>query len=182
MKTKLILVLFLIINYSFAQNKTFKDNQFNWTMSVPEGCTIIKSKTWLKEKNKENTAKGYEIENEDNSKIIVVMSFDSLNYFVAYRDFDLKKSSAFINLKKNMKEIHSKGQKITGNNSNEKVKIANLEFNKVKFDYNFPDKSYICTEVYGAFINQKVFTVYVQYSDKQKGAQLIENLEKSTFQ
>lgn len=182
MKIKLILALFFVINYSFAQNKTFKENQFNWTMDVPEGCTIIKPKTWLKEKNKENITKGYDIENEDNSKIIVVMSFDSLNYLVAYRDFDLKKSSAFINLKKNMKDIHSKGQKITGNNSNEKVKIANLEFNKVIFDYNFPDNSYTCTEVYGAFINQKVFTVYLQYSDKQKGAQLIENLEKSTFQ
>ena len=182
MKIKLILVVLFIINYSFAQNKTFKDSQFNWTINVPEGCTIIKSKTWLKEKNEENRKKGYEIETEDNSKIIVVMRFDSLNYFVAYRDFDLKKSSAFMNLKKNMNEIHSKKLKITGKNSNDKIQISNLEFNKSKFDYNFPDNSYLSTDVYGAFIKNKVFTVYFQYADKQKGSLLIENFEKSIFQ
>jgi hypothetical protein len=182
MKTKLLFSLLAIINFSFGQNKTFKSSQFNWIIEIPEQCTMFKNEDWLKEKNEENTKKGFKLETEENSKIIIALKIDSLNYFVAYNEINFKnKSNAFIELQKVMYEVSLKNQKIKTNQSAEKLKISDIEFNNSKSEYIFPDNSFLCTEVYGAFIKKKTFTIFLIYNDKEKGALLLENFKKSIF-
>ncbi|MDN3672258.1 hypothetical protein QWY99_04185 [Flavobacterium branchiarum] len=182
MKTKLLITLLFIINFSFSQNKTFKSSQFNWKIEIPEQCELIESENWLKEKNKENTKKGYKLETDENSKILIAIKIDSLNYFVAYNDNDFKtNSNAFMDFQKAMYEVSLKNVKIEVNKSDEKLKISNIEFNHLKHEYIFPDKSYLITEVYGTSIKKKVFSVFLIYNDKEKGAVLLENFKNSIF-
>lgn len=181
MKIKLLFILIGILNISFAQNKTQKISQFKWKIEIPEQCTIVKSDDWLKEKNEQNVKKGYKLENEENSKIVLVVKIDSLNYFIAYEDLNFKdKVKAFYDLGKVMFEM-SKIEKVKTDHSSEKIEISKKEFNLVKYEYVFPNESFITTEIFGAYINKKAFSAFLMYNDKEKGKLLLDSFKNSEF-
>lgn len=177
-------IFLLILNFSFGQDKIFNSKEFKWSISIPKECSVVKSDDWLEEINKENLKNGQKFETEENSKIVVVLKIDSLNYFVVYNSINLSKSNALENLNKFMELMASKGAKSgeTNNKENKKIMISNIEFNVMKFNYIFPGATFVNTEIYGAFIKKnKIFTSLLVYNDIEKGKILINSFKESTF-
>ncbi len=176
MRLLIILLLSLLPPQTiFSQeSQRFHYKEFKWEIKLPEVFKIINSDEWLELKNKENAIKGYKLEDQTISKIILAASNDSLNYFVSYKEKNFSNSVGFINTQKIMHEISQQDIKVKVNKSDEKLKINNITFNYLKMEYIFPDGSIRITECYASVIKNKIFTIFITYNNKVKG-ELIHN-------
>lgn len=177
----LLCIIYLTTNISYAQDKIFKSNDFNWKINIPNDLNIIDSKVWLDIRNKENNEKGYLIENEDNSKIILILKKDSLNYFIANHDKDLETSKTLQYDQKIMFAISRNYKNVKANRSNETVKIGRITFQCSKTQYILSNSESIYTETYGSLIKNKIFTVFIIYNNEKDGKQIVDNWRNSIF-
>lgn len=170
--------------------KTLYNEDFKWTITIPENFINVSPKEWAKMQNKgldavENTY-GEEVINQ--AKIIFVFKNADFNYMESnYQPFDVEVDGDYLESCKGVNEIlfetfktQMPNAKIDSISSVEK--ISNLNFQTFKMKIDFPNGMTMHSQMYSRLFDKKEFSVNIMYVDGKQGKKMIEAWTKSKFE
>ncbi len=176
-------------NGQSTPKKEIYNQDFNWTITIPENFQNVSVEEWAKMQNKGADAieKTYDEKVINRAKTIFVFKSDQLNYFESnYQPFDISIDGDYLESCKNVNNIlfetfknQMPGIKIDSTTSVEK--INNLEFQTFKMKIEYPNKMEFNVMMYSRLFDKKEFTVNIMYVDKKKGEQMLDSWKNSKF-
>lgn len=165
------------------------NNDFNWTITIPENFESVSSADWEKMQNKGADAieKTYEGEVVNQAKTIFIFRSDQLNYFESnYQPFDPDVDGDYLESCKTVKEVlyetfmtQMPGVKIDTVTTVEK--IDNVEFQTLTMKVEYPNKMVLNFLMFSRLFDKREFTVNIMYVDKLKGQKMIDSWRQSKF-
>lgn len=186
----LLLLLSSCTGQTKTEPKTLYNEDFKWTITIPENFINVSPQEWAKMQNKgldavENTY-GEEVINQ--AKIIFVFKNADFNYMESnYQPFDVEVDGDYLESCKGVNEIlfetfktQMPNAKIDSISSVEK--ISNLNFQTFKMKINFPNGMTMHSQMYSRLFDKKEFSVNVMYVDEKQGGKMIEAWTKSKFE
>lgn len=172
-----------------APKQEIHNNDFNWTITIPENFESVSSADWEKMQNKGADAieKTYEGEVVRQAKNIFIFRSDQLNYFESnYQPFDPDVDGDYLQSCKTVKEVlyetfmtQMPGVKIDTVTTVEK--IDNLEFQALTMKVEYPNKMVLNFLMFSRLFDKREFTVNIMYVDKLKGQKMIDSWRQSKF-
>ena len=155
-------------NGQTTPKKEIYNQDFNWTITIPENFQNVSAEEWAKLQNKgaEAIEKTYEEEVINQSKTIFVFKSDQFNYFESnyqYETFKAQMPNIKIDTTKTVE------------------KIDDLEFQTFKMKIEYPNKMVFNVLMYSRLFDKKEFTVNIMYVDNKKGQLMLEAWKKSKF-
>jgi hypothetical protein len=172
-----------------SPKKEIHNNDFNWTITIPENFESVSAEQWTKMQNKGREAieKTYDAKVDNQAKTIFVFKNDQLNYFESnYQPFDSTTDGNYLESWKSVNEIlyqtfisQMQGTKIDTTTSTEK--IDNLEFQTLKMIVTYPNNRVLNILMFSRLFDKKEFTVNIMYVDNKKGELMLDSWKKSTF-
>ncbi|MBL7840741.1 MAG: hypothetical protein JNJ75_11405 [Cyclobacteriaceae bacterium] len=172
-----------------APKQEIHNNDFNWTITIPENFESVSSADWEKMQNKGADAieKTYEGEVVRQAKNIFIFRSDQLNYFESnYQPFDPDVDGDYLESCKTVKEVlyetfmtQMPGVKIDTVTTVEK--IDNLEFQTLTMKVEYPNKMVLNLLIFSRLFDKREFTVNIMYVDKLKGQKMIDSWRQSKF-
>lgn len=172
-----------------APKQEIHNNDFNWTITIPENFESVSSADWEKMQNKGADAieKTYEGEVVRQAKNIFIFRSDQLNYFESnYQPFDPDVDGDYLESCKAVKEVlyetfmtQMPGVKIDTVTTVEK--IDNLEFQTLTMKVEYPNKMVLNFLMFSRLFDKREFTVNIMYVDKLKGQKMIDSWRQSKF-
>ncbi len=190
--TYLFIFLTIILqscNGQFTPKKEIYNEDFHWTITIPENFQQVSAKEWAKMQNKGADAieKTYDAKIINQAKTIFVFKSDQLNYFESnYQPYDVATDGNYLASCKNVNKVlfetfktQMPGIKIDSSTSIEK--IDNLKFHTLKMKIEYPNKLVLNLLMYSRLFDKKEFTVNIMYVDNKKGEQMLDAWKKSKF-
>lgn len=188
----LVFTLHLIPN-SYAQvsqpPREYYNEDFQWTIIIPEGFENIPSEEWNKMENKGKDAiEGtYDIEVENNTTSIFNFKSDQFNYFGAlWQPYDVELDGDYKEVFQGVNEIlygtfknQMPSAKIDTASSMED--IDHLPFYKFKIQIALPNQMVLTMLMYSRLFDKKELTVNFVYVNPEKGNMMMEALKNSKF-
>lgn len=172
-----------------APKQEIHNNDFNWTITIPENFESVSSADWEKMQNKGADAieKTYEGKVVSQAKNIFIFRSDQLNYFESnYQPFDPDVDGDYLQSCKTVKEVlyetfmtQMPGVKIDTVTTVEK--IDNLEFQTLTMKVEYPNKMVLNFLMFSRLFDKREFTVNIMYVDKLKGQKMIDSWRQSKF-
>jgi hypothetical protein len=165
------------------------NNDFNWTITIPEHFENVSGAEWEKMQNKGADAieKTFEAEVINQAKTIFVFKSDQFNYFESnYQPFDPSVDGDYMGSCKLVDEIlyetfktQLPGIKIDTIRTVEK--IDNLEFRVMKMKVEYPNKIVLNLIMFSRLFDKREFSVNVMFVDEKKGQLMLDSWRKSKF-
>lgn len=176
-------------NGQISPKKEIYNQDFSWTITIPENFQNVSAEEWAKLQNKgaEAIEKTYEEEVINQSKTIFVFKSDQFNYFESnYQPFDISIDGDYLESCKNVNDILYETFKaqipnIKIDTTKTVEKIDNLEFQIFKMKIEYPNKMVLNVLMYNRLFDKKELTVNIMYVDNKKGQLMLEAWEKSKF-
>lgn len=176
-------------NGQSASKQEIYNQEFNWTITIPENFQNVSSEEWAKLQNKgaEAIEKTFDEEVINQSKTIFVFKSDQFNYFESnYQPFDSSIDGDYLESCKNVNNVlyetfKTQMPNIKIDTTKTVEKIDNLEFQTFKMKIEYPNKMVLNVLMYSRLFDKKEFTVNIMYVDNKKGQLMIEAWEKSKF-
>lgn len=172
-----------------APKQEIHNNDFNWTITIPENFESVSSADWekLQKKGADAIEKTYEEEVVNQAKTIFIFRSDQLNYFESnYQPFDPDVDGDYLESCKTVKELlyetfmtQMPGVKIDTVTTVEK--IDNLEFQTLTMKVEYPNKMVLNLLIFSRLFDKREFTVNIMYVDKLKGQKMIDSWRQSRF-
>lgn len=191
-KNHLLFILTIAIQSCSGQKTTKQEihnEDFNWTITIPENFENVSSSDWTKMQNKGADAieKTYAGEVINQSKTIFVFKSDQLNYFESnYQPFDTSVDGDYLESCKAVDEVlyetfkaQLPGIKIDTTRMVEK--IDNLEFQTLKMKVEYPNKMILNVFMFSRLFDKREFTVNIMYVDNLKGQKMLDSWRESKF-
>lgn len=188
----LLICLIIIVQSCGPQTNSSKEiyNQdFNWTITIPDDFENVSSEQWAKMQDKGADAieKTYGEEVINQAKTIFVFKSDQLNYFESnYQPFDTATDGDYLESCKNVSDIlyetfRAQMPDIKIDSTRMVDKIDNLEFQTFKMKVEYPNKMVMNILMFSRLFDKREFSVNIMYVDKSKGQQMLESWRKSKF-
>jgi len=188
----LLICLTIVIQGCNGQNtpkKEIYNQDFNWTITIPENFQNVSAAEWTKMQNKGVDAieKTYDEKVINQAKTIFVFKSDQLNYFESnYQPFDISIDGDYLESCKNVNNvlyetIKNQMPDIKIDSSTSVEKINNLEFQTLKMKVEYPNKMILNVIMYSRLFDKKEFTVNIMYVDNKKGEQMLDSWKNSKF-
>lgn len=165
------------------------NQDFRWTVTIPEGFDSVSTEQWTKMQNKGADAveKTYDEKVINNSKTIFVFRSGKLNYLESnYQPFDTAIDGNYFESCRNVNEIlyqtfvtQMKDVKIDTATSTEK--IDNLEFQTFRLKITYPNNMVMNAFLFTRLFDKKEFSVNIMYVDNEKGELMLDAWKKSKF-
>ncbi|MBK8442241.1 MAG: hypothetical protein IPL35_02000 [Sphingobacteriales bacterium] len=169
--------------------KEIYNEDFNWTIIIPENFQNVSAEEWTKMQNEGADAieKTYGEKVVNQTKTIFVFKSDQLNYFESnYQPFDIEVDGDYLESCKNVNNIlyeafitQMPDMKIDSISTIEK--IDNLEFQTFKIKVEYQKKMTLNVLMFSRLFDKKWFSVNIMYADNKKGEQMLESWRKSKF-
>lgn len=172
-----------------TEPKTLYNEDFKWTITIPENFINVSPQEWAKIQNKgldaiENTY-GEDVINQ--AKIIFVFKNADFNYMESnYQPFDVEVDGDYLESCIGVNEIlfetfktQMPNAKIDSISSVET--ISNLDFQTFKMKIDFPNGMTMHSQLYSRLFDKKEFSVNIMYVDEKQGKKMIEAWTKSKF-
>lgn len=169
--------------------KTLYNEDFKWTITIPENFINVSPQEWAKMQNKgiDAVEKTYGEEVINQAKIIFVFKNADFNYMESnYQPFDVEVDGDYLESCIGVKEIlyetfktQIPNAKIDSISSVEK--ISNLDFQTFKMKIDFPNGMTMHSLMYSRLFDKKEFSVNIMYVDEKQGKKMIEAWTKSKF-
>lgn len=188
------LILSLLLTSCKGQTKTdpkiLYNEDFKWTIVIPENFINVSPSDWAKMQNKgadaiESTY-GEEVINQ--SKTIFVFKNADFNYLESnYQPFDIEVDGDYLESCKNVNEILYETFKTQMPNaiidSTRTVeKISGLDFQAFKMKIDFPNGMTMHSFMYSRLFDKKEFSVNIMYVDNKQGEKMINAWRNSKFE
>lgn len=168
--------------------KVFIDD-FNWTITIPEGFDSVSASDWKKMQNKGADAieQTFDEEVVNQTTTLFVFSSDQLNYFESnYQPYDTAVDGNYVESTKAVADVlyetfmaQIPGVKIDSTRSVEK--IDNLEFQKLTMKVTYPNDMMMNLYMYSRLFDKREFAVNIMYVDESKGQKMLEAWNASRF-
>jgi hypothetical protein len=188
----LILSLFLIScnGQTKSDPKKLYNEDFKWTIVIPENFNNVSPEDWAKMQNKgadaiENTY-GEEVVNQ--AKTIFVFKNADFNYLESnYQPFDVEVDGDYLESCKNVNEIlyetfKSQMPNAVIDSSSSVEKISGLDFQTFKMKIDFPNGMTMHSFMYSRLFDKKEFSVNIMYVDDKQGEKMVNAWTNSKFE
>ena len=173
-----------------TEPKTLYNEDFKWTITIPENFINVSPQEWAKMQDKglDAVEKTFGEEVVNQSKVIFVFKNADFNYLEAnYQLFDVETDGDYLESCKAVNEIlfetfktQMPNTKIDSISSTEK--ISNLDFQTFKMKIYFPNGMTMHSLMYSRLFDDREFSVNIMYVDERQGKRMIEAWTKSTFE
>jgi hypothetical protein len=188
----ILICLTILIQSSNGQptpKKEIYNQDFNWTITIPENFQNVNAEDWAKMQNKgaELIEKTYNEKVIRQVKTIFVFKSDQLNYFESnYQPFDIATDGDYLESCKNVNNMLYETFKtqmpdIKIDSTTTTQRIDSLEFQTFKVKIEYPNKMILNVLMFSRLFDKKEFSVNIMYVDNKKGQQMLESWEKSKF-
>ncbi|MFK7796997.1 MAG: hypothetical protein AB8E82_06055 [Aureispira sp.] len=170
--------------------KKLYNEDFKWTIVIPENFNIVSPDDWAKMQNKgadaiENTY-GEEVINQ--AKTIFVFKNADFNYLESnYQPFDTEVDGDYLESCKNVNEILYETFKTQMPNavidsSRSVEKISGLDFQTFKMKIDFPNGMIMHSLMYSRLFDKNEFSVNIMYVDDKQGEKMLNAWTNSRFE
>ncbi len=196
MKTSILnfLLILLLLSSCSGQTKTeprtLYNEDFKWTITIPENFISVSPKEWAKMQNKglDAVEDTYGMEVINHAKIIFVFKNADFNYLESnYQPFDVQVDGDYLESCKGVNDIlfetfktQMPNAKIDSISSIEM--INNLDFQTFKMKIVFPNGLIMHSMMYSRLFGKKEFAVNIMYIDEKQGKRMIDAWTKSKFE
>ncbi|MBX2969032.1 MAG: hypothetical protein KF803_06655 [Cyclobacteriaceae bacterium] len=170
--------------------ETLYNEDFKWTITIPENFINVSPQEWAKMQDKglDAVEKTFGEEVVNQSKVIFVFKNADFNYLEAnYQLFNVETDGDYLESCKAVNEIlfetfktQMPNAKIDSISSIEK--ISNLDFQTFKMKIYFPNGMTMHSIMYSRLFEDREFSVNIMYVDERQGKRMIEAWTKSTFE
>lgn len=173
-----------------TEPQTLYNDEFKWTITIPENFANIEASEWKKMQNKgldavEDTY-GEKVENQ--TEIIFVFKNADFNYLESnYQPYDIEIDGDYLSSCQVVNEVlfetfqaQMPGAKIDSVSSVEK--INNLEFQTYKMKLDFPNGMTMYSHMYSRLFGKKEFSVNIMYVDEKQGEKMTKAWYNSKFE
>jgi len=183
------LILFDACSQQSIPKKEIYNEEFKWTIAIPEGFKNVSTKEWTKIQNKglqvlENT---YNEEVINEVETIFVFKSDGVNYFEAnYQPFDTEidgdyiESCKYIN-KMIYQPLKSQAPDMQMDTISSTEVIDSLKFQKFEIEIKSSDSFVMKIVTFNRLFDKKDFSVNIMYNDKLKGSKMLDSWRNSKF-
>ena len=183
-----ISIIFITCSRQKASKEIYND-QFKWTITIPENFDTVSPDQWQKLQNKGQKAieDTYEQKVVNQAKTIFVFRTDELNYFESnYQPYDTAVDGDYLESCKNVNNIlfetfMSQMPDIKIDSTYSKETISGLEFQKFQMKIQYPNKLILNMILYSRPFDKKEFSVNLMYADKNKGDLMLKSWTTSKF-
>ena len=166
--------------------QTLYNEEFKWTITIPEDFQVVSATDWAKIQNKganaiENTF-GEEIENK--AKLIVVLKNAEHNYLEANQQpFDVAIDRDYLESFKNINEIIHETFRTQLPNAEMQThtsveKICGLEFHTNNTILKFANGKILYMWMYSRLFDKQEFTVNIMYINTDQGTKMLDAWKK----
>ena len=192
-KLKKITIFLTIIlqscNGQTTPKKEIYNQDFKWTITIPENFQNVSVEDWTKMQNKGIDAieKTYDEEVINQVTTIFVFKSDELNYFESnYQPFDIEIDGDYLESCKNVNNMlyetfYAQIPDIKIDSTATVEKIDNLEFQTFKMKIVYPNKMVLNVIMFSRLFDKKEFSVNIMYVDNKKGKQMLNSWKNSKF-
>lgn len=184
-----LIIFFQSCNGQKAPKQEIHNQDFNWTITIPENFETVSSAEWQKMQNKGADAieKTYEGEVVNQAKTIFVFRSDQFNYFESnYQPFDPAVDGDFMETWRGVNGIlyqtfqaQMPGTKIDTVTTVEK--IDGLEFQTLTMKVEYANKMVFTLLMFSRLFDKREFTVNIMYVDKLNGERMLDSWRQSKF-
>ncbi|MCB0495266.1 MAG: hypothetical protein KDC79_03980 [Cyclobacteriaceae bacterium] len=185
-----LLVLSSCSGQTSKESQTLHNEDFGWTITIPEDFVNVSPEEWKKMQNKgldaiENTY-GEEVVNQ--SKIVFVFKNADFNYMESnYQPFDTQIDGDYLESWSGVNEIvfetfrsQMPNARIDSISSVEKV--SGLDFHTFKIKIDFPNGMIMHSLMYSRLFDKKEFSLNIIYVDEKQGEKMIDAWFNSRFE
>src|SRR5690554_4454172 len=188
-----LLFLFLLpicTGQTKSDPKTLYNEDFKWTITIPENFTNVSPEEWAKMQNKgidaiENT---YEVEVVNYSTTIFAFKNADFNYMESnYQPYDIEIDGNYLESCNEVNQIlfetfeyQMPNVKIDSVSTVEK--ISGLEFQTFKMKIDFPNGMTLYSQIYSRLFDKNEFTLNILFVDENQGEKMIEAWTNSIFE
>lgn len=169
--------------------QTLYDENFNWTITIPENFNSVSPDDWKKLQSKgtsaiENTF-GEEVINQ--AQTIFVFKNADFNYLESnYQPFDATVDGNYHEARKSVNEILFETFKTqmpdaTVDSASSVVEISGLNFYKFNVKLGFPNGVTMHSLMYSRLFGTREFSVNIMYVDEEQGKKMLSAWENSSF-
>jgi len=170
--------------------KTLHNNDFNWTITIPENFTSVSPEAWEKLQNKGAQAieKTYGEKVENQSTTIFVFKNGDYNYLESnYQLFDPEVDGDYRESCRTVNEIVyetfvSQIPRAKIDSATSVERIGGLDFHSFKLVLDLPNGMKIRSMMYSRLFEEKDFAVNITYVDDEAGEKMREAWLSSTFE
>lgn len=184
-----LIIFFQSCNGRQTPKQEIHNQDFNWTITIPENFEAISSSESEKMQNKgvdiiENT---YQEEIVNQAKTIFVFKNDQFNYFESnYQPFDPAVDGDFMETWRGVNGIlyqtfqaQMPGTKVDTVTTVEK--IDGLEFQTLKMKVEYANKMVFNRLMFSRLFDKREFNVIIMYVDELKGERMLDSWRQSKF-
>ena len=189
---RLPLALFLLtscITKTKSPAKELVNDEFKWSITIPEGFDSVSPEEWTKMQNKGADAieQTYDQEIINNAKTIFVFRSDPYNYFESrYQPFDPAVDGDYMETFRTVNGMlygtfEAQMPDATLDSVSSMETIDGKEFHLFKTTITIPEKLSLELNMYSRLFGKKEFTVNIITADKNKQKELLEAWRHSKF-
>lgn len=188
--TILLLQLSLYSCFGQTKAKTIYNEDFKWTITIPENFINVSPQDWEKVQDRgieaiEETF-GEQVINQ--AKTIFVYKNADFNMIESnYQPFDVEVDGNYIESCQGVNEIiydtfKAQMPNIKIDSISSVEKISNLDFQAFKVKINFPNGIVMHSILYSRLFTNREFSVNITYIDPEEGKKMIEAWTESKFE
>ena len=196
MRTTILNCIILLLLFSSCNSQTKSDpktlynEDFKWTIVIPENFNSVSPSDWEKMQNKGADAieDTYGAEVENRAKTIFVFKNAEFNYLESnYQPFDVKVDGDYLESCKNVNEIiyetfKTQMPKASLDSSSGVEEIGGLVFQTFKLKIDFPTGMTMHSFMYSRLFDKKEFSVNISYVDDKQGEKMVKAWTNSKFE
>jgi hypothetical protein len=174
-------LLFACKDQTKPDKRVVYNDDFKWTITIPEGFDTISALKWNKMQNRGEKAieKTYDVEVENHAQTLFVFLNNQFNYFESnYQPFDVSKDGNYIenfrgvnNMLYGTFEAQIPGAKLDSSSST--ATISGLTFQTFNVKITMPNKVVMNWHMFSRIFGKREFTVNIMTVDPKKEKELL---------
>ena len=180
----------LLISCQEEKEITIDNDDFKWTINIPENFKEVSEKNW--EKVKSDGIDTFEKVSDQNVK-----KSDIENTLFAYKNgkfhtlesnfkvFDTTKNYSKSNTELNIVTYNSLKKAMSNtelDSLSSKQMISGMEFDTFEINFSYPNGEILTTKSFRKLFGNKRFTINILYKDEEIGKELINSIVNSKFE
>ena len=185
-----IIGLLFLISCQKQKEITIENDDFKWTINIPDNFKKVSEKNWNKIKS--NGIETFEKVSDQNVK-----KSDIENTLFAYKNgtfhtlesnykiFDTTKNYSKSNKELNIVTYESLKKAMSNtelDSLSSKQVISGMEFDTFEINFNYPNGEILTTKSFRKLFGNKRFTINILYKDERIGNKLINSIVNSKFE
>lgn len=172
-----------------TENEVYHNEQFNWTIHLPDGFEKETEEEWTKmqEKGTEAIESTFDQEIDNIAQTIFVFKKDETNYFDSnFQPFNPEIDGDYVTSCKQVNLViyetfMAQMPDIPLDSNSTTLMIDGLEFQQFNVVMNFPNGMKLTTHMFSHLFDDQEIAVNIMYSDAELGKKMMEAWKNSKF-